>query len=160
MNGDGAEEISNISLGHFALEAADSVFQEVGRFSQFRRTDPMTDVFLVEIDLPRGKADSRMQMGGAFSGAVGYAPCLQDAALSRPGKSLALASAKASLGFPAVARQMRQPCGPYGGAVGKTSWLLQIWMRSRRERPISWHGLRFAMRKSGAAKRRGRMEAR
>ena len=58
-----------------------------------------------------------MQMGGAPAGASVSALRMQNTALSRSGKSLALASAQGDLGFPAFARHVRRILGPRGSAA-------------------------------------------
>ena len=115
--GDGARRISTILCGYFALKAAGSAYQEIARFLQFKRTGFAIDARLVEFDVLRRKAKSKMQMRAALPKAFVSALCMQHAALSRSGKSLVSASPQCLLGFPTVARQMGRLFGPCGGAA-------------------------------------------
>ena len=63
------------------------------------------DVVLVEFDSLRRRAESRMRMVGALSGAFVSALRMQVAALSRSGRSPAMAGVQGNLGFQAVARR-------------------------------------------------------
>ena len=58
-----------------------------------------------------------MRVRGASTESFVPAARVQGAALSRPKKQLALASAQGILGSPAAAKQMRRLCGPGCGAV-------------------------------------------
>ena len=58
-----------------------------------------------------------MPVGGASPEAFVSALCIQNAALLRSGKSLALSSVMGNLGFPSVGKQMRRIFGYSGGAA-------------------------------------------
>ena len=66
MDPDGATEIMQLLNDYSAPYVADSVYQEVVRSLQFKRTTQTLDDFLVRSDLLRRKAGPAMQMGGAF----------------------------------------------------------------------------------------------
>ena len=59
-------EISAIPRNYVAPEASDSAYQEGVRFSQFERPGRRTDEYSVQFYLLRRKAESEMQMSGAF----------------------------------------------------------------------------------------------
>ena len=63
------------------------------------------------------KEESKMQMGGAFIGIYASAMRMQNASLSRSGKSLVLASVQGRPGISAVARQVRRLFGLCGGVA-------------------------------------------
>ena len=63
LNNDGAAEILDILHGHFAPDAVDAVYKEVVRFLHFERMDLSMEVSLLGFDVPRRKAESRMQLG-------------------------------------------------------------------------------------------------
>ena len=83
-----AKKISEITHDYSALEAVDPVYQEVARFSLFRRATRAMDEYHVHSHLLYRGAESKMQMGGAFPGNFASAPCVPDASLSLSGKSL------------------------------------------------------------------------
>ena len=58
-----------------------------------------------------------MQLGGAPRGTPASVLCVQTASLSRPEKSLALASVQRNSGISAAARHKRRFFGPCGGAA-------------------------------------------
>ena len=66
MHGEGAERILNISRENVAPKAVDFISQEAVRFLQGERTDQTTDGFLTEWELLQRKAESGIQMGGAY----------------------------------------------------------------------------------------------
>ena len=103
---------------YFAPEAANSVYPEVPRFTQFGCTAPTTNEYLAPIDLLRRKAGSKMQTGGASPQLFASAPCARNASNPRSEKWLALASVQGNLGISAVAQQMRRLFGRHGG-VGR-----------------------------------------
>ena len=74
---------------------------------------------LLEFDVLRRKAGARVVIGGALPGASASILRMQNAALSKNGKWLLLASVRGSLDFPIVARRMRRlsdPCGAVAAA--------------------------------------------
>ena len=66
----------------------------------------------MEIDMLRQKAEARMLMGGGFPNGFVSAPCMQNAALTKNEKTVALASIREILAFPEVSAQMRRLSGP------------------------------------------------
>ena len=82
MDMGGAETSLAITRDYFAPEAGDSVYQEDVRLLQFNRADLITDVYLVEFDVLRRKAESKMQKGRALPGALVSVLHMQNAALS------------------------------------------------------------------------------
>ena len=112
----GAGQVLNFSREYPAPESVDSVNQEANLFSQFKTADQTLDAHIVEFDLLRQK-ESRMQMGGAFPGALAHVLRMRNAALPRAEKSSILAGAQGNVGFPAVAEQLRRLFGPRGGAA-------------------------------------------
>ena len=75
-----------------------------------------TDRYLLEFDVLRRKADARVVMGGAFPDSCVSILSMQDAAPSRYGKLLLLASVKESLDFPFDEVQI-----PWGGGRRRKS---------------------------------------
>ena len=63
------------------------------------------------------KAESNVKMGGAFPEIFASAICMQNALLSRSGKSLVSASVQGNVEIFAVARQVRPLSSPCGGAA-------------------------------------------
>ena len=57
-----------MSRSRFAPEAADASRQQVMRFTNYRRTDQSIDEYIVEFDLLRRKAESKMEVGAGFPG--------------------------------------------------------------------------------------------
>ena len=97
VNSDEAERIRSILNDYSAPDAVDSIYRELTRFFQCKRTDQTMDVFLAELDLLRRKAESRMQIGGGVPEAFASILCMQNAALPRQGQSLVLASVHGGL---------------------------------------------------------------
>ena len=93
MEAGGGQKILAILRDLLAPEAAARVNREVARFLQFRRTEQTMDVHLIQVDLLRRSAESKIQEGEDFPGSFVSALRMQNATLSRWGKSLALASA-------------------------------------------------------------------
>ena len=99
MDQDGVKVLSAISHDYSAPEEAGSIYQEVVRSLQSKRTIQMIGEYLVRLDLQRRRA---------FPEIFAPALCLQHASVPRSGKSLALAAAQGNLGISAAARQMRR----------------------------------------------------
>ena len=95
------------------------MYQEVVRPPQSRRTGRTTDGYFAESELLPRKAGSEMQVGAGFLEAYVLVLCLQNAALSHPEKSLALASSQRGLAFSDVATTARRLFGCLGGAAGQ-----------------------------------------
>ena len=98
-------------------DALDHMYQEETEFSPKKRADQTMERYLPEFDGLRRKEEARVIMGGAFPDASVSILRMQNAALSRNGKSLSLASVQRSLDFPTVAKQMRPLCEPRGGSA-------------------------------------------
>ena len=65
-NIDGAEQILNILRNRFAPDKADCIFQDITKFSYFKRTTQDMDTFLLEFDMLRQKAGARFATGTGF----------------------------------------------------------------------------------------------
>ena len=115
-NSDGAERISRISRERLAPDAIDSIFQNVVKVMYFKRTDQKMDMHVMVFEMLREKAESRMLMRSGFPDAFVPAPRTQNAALSKNGKTIALASLGNTLAFPQASAQMRRLFGPCGYA--------------------------------------------
>ena len=72
------------------------------------------DTYIMEFELMREKAESRMLMGSGFRGAFVSVLRKTDAALSKHEKIMVLASLRNALAFPQVSAQMRRLFGPRG----------------------------------------------
>ena len=77
IDGDDAGETLTIPREFLATEAADPAYLEVVRFLQFKRAGRTTDAFLVEFDVLRRKAESKVETAGAFPGAFVPGPCVR-----------------------------------------------------------------------------------
>ena len=88
-------------------DAVDLVYQGVPRPPQFKRSTQTTDEYFAKFDLPRRKAESRMQMDRASPEAFVSIARAQIPSLPRTTVWLALASLQGSSGIAAAARQMR-----------------------------------------------------
>ena len=62
-NLDGAEQISKILRGRFAPGAIDSIFQDMAEFMFFKRTGQNMETHIMEFEMLREKAESRIVMG-------------------------------------------------------------------------------------------------
>ena len=139
VNCEGAGHICSILREYFG-DAVDSFSQEVVRFLQFRRAKQTTDVASVEFDVLRRERESKIQIGRTYPESS-----RQNGSLSRPEKPLILARVSGNLAFPVAATQQVKMC-----------WLLPIWMRSRRKKPILKLGQHTERRKEkGGEKLRG-----
>ena len=65
-NQEGVARILEVLRNYFAPEAADAIYRQVMRFTQYRRAEQPADEFIVEFDLLRRKAESKMGMGTGF----------------------------------------------------------------------------------------------
>ena len=63
---DGAQQISRSPRGRVAPDATDAIYQEVAKLMNFRRTDQVMDVYLMEFDVLREKADAKNGGGQRF----------------------------------------------------------------------------------------------
>ena len=80
-------------------------------------SDQRTDVRLVELYSLRRRTESKLRKAGAAPATFVSVLRKENAALSRPEKSLGLARAQGTSGFPVAAKQMRLLFGPRGGAA-------------------------------------------
>ena len=74
-----------------------------------RRTDQM-DVYLMEFDVLRARAEARMATGSGFPDEFAPIRCMRNAGISKNGKSLVSASIQYATALPAAANQMRPRC--------------------------------------------------
>ena len=95
-------EITQLLNDYFAPAAADSVYQEVARFLQFKCTGPTMDEYPVRSDPSCCKAESKTHAEGATPGKFASALCMQNVSLLRSAKSLMAASVRGDLGISAV----------------------------------------------------------
>ena len=72
---DGVTRVLEILRGYFAPEAADAIRQQVMRFMNYRRSDQSIDEHLAGYDLPRTRAEPKMEMGAGLSDQ--FAPILR-----------------------------------------------------------------------------------
>ena len=93
--------------GATARKAADSIYQEGVRRSQFCQTDQTAGGYMTESDLLRRTAECAMQWGAGFPEALASVLCMQDARPCRQEKSLASASTHKDRAFAGVAANMR-----------------------------------------------------
>ena len=91
-NSDGAEQILKISRECYAPDDIDIIFQDVAKFMYFRRLAQTMDTYLVEFDMLRLKAESRMLMGAGFPEEFVSVLCMQNAGLAENEKTAVLAS--------------------------------------------------------------------
>ena len=113
-NLNGAEQILRILRERFAPDAIDSIFQDMVTFVYFERAGQNMATYIMEFEMQREKAESRMLAGSGFPGAFVSALCTQNAALSKNGKTMALASLGNTLASPQASAQMRRLFGPCG----------------------------------------------
>ena len=107
--------IQKVPRNSFQADALGRRYRQVTRFLQHRRPNQPMERYLLEFDALRRKAKSRVVMGGAFPDAFVSILCMQNAALSRRGKSTSPASVQGSSDFPIAAKQMRRLFDPCGG---------------------------------------------
>ena len=62
----GADQILKISGKRLAPDAIDGVFQDVAKFTYFRSTDQDAGAHLLDFDMLRRKAGTRMPFGAGF----------------------------------------------------------------------------------------------
>ena len=110
-NLDGVGQISRISRERFAPGAIDSISQDMEKFLYFTRTEQTMDTYIMEFEMLRGKAESRLLLGSGFLNAFVSVLRMQNAALSKNEKTMALASLGDTLGFPQASAQIRRLSG-------------------------------------------------
>ena len=107
-NLDGAEQILRVPRERFAPEAIDSIFQDMAQFMYLERTGQKMDTCIMEFEMLREKAESPVLMGSGLPNAFISVLCMQNAALSKNGKTAVLASSGNALAFPQASAQMRR----------------------------------------------------
>ena len=112
---DGVAKILEILRNYCAPGAADSIRQQVMRYMRFRRTDQSVGGCIAGRDLPRRKAESKVEMGAGFPGQFVSILRMDDAALSRHEELLVMASCRECLKFEDVSANMRRLFGSRGG---------------------------------------------
>ena len=115
-NLDGVGQILRILRERFAPDAIDSILQDMIKFLYFKRTEQTMDTYIMEFEISRGKAEPPVLMGSRFPDALVSVLCMQNAALSKNEKTMALASLGNTLAFPLVSARMRRLFGPCGYA--------------------------------------------
>ena len=78
-NLDRAEQILKISRERFAPDAIDSIFRDVVKFMYFKRLGQTMDTYLLDFDMLRRKAESRMLIGAGFPDEFVSVLCMQNA---------------------------------------------------------------------------------
>ena len=109
---EGAQQISRILRERSAPGAIDAIYPNVVKFVNFNRTDQTMNVYSIEFDVLRDKADGKMVMGNGFKDEFVSIFCMQNTPLSENGKSLALARIQRTPAFPLATKQMRRLLGP------------------------------------------------
>ena len=66
-NIDGADQISRFLRERFAPGAIDAIFQDLVKFTYFKRTGQNMDTYLMEFDALQRNAEARMLVGRGFS---------------------------------------------------------------------------------------------
>ena len=87
-NSGGAEENLKFCRIRFAPDVIDSIFQDMVKFMNFRRSGQDADTHLMEFDVLRQKAESRMITGGRFPDEFVLAVCTQNASSAKNEKTL------------------------------------------------------------------------
>ena len=82
-NLDGAAQILRTPRARFAPDAIDSILQEMAKFMSFRRTGQNMGTHIMEFEMLRKKAASRMLLGSGFPSALVSALCIENAALPK-----------------------------------------------------------------------------
>ena len=114
---DGVLRRLDILKNYLASEAVGPIYREVACVLQYRRTAESIDEDIVEFDLLRHKAESKMEMGAGFPEALVPILCIRNAARSHEEQSSVLASTRRSPKFTDVAATMRRLFGSCGGAA-------------------------------------------
>ena len=86
MQPDGFRQMLRLSRKRFAPDAVHTVYQEVVRFSHFKRPDQTTSLRPLEFDVLRETFKGRMVMRGGFPMEFVSIPCAQSASLSKSEK--------------------------------------------------------------------------
>ena len=86
------------------------------KFMNSKRTDQNMDTYIMEFEMLRERAESRMLMRSGFPAACVSALCVQNAALPKNEKTTELATLGNTSAFPQVPAQMQRLFGPCGDA--------------------------------------------
>ena len=100
----------------FAPDKVDSIFQDIYKFTNFKRTTQDMDTFLLEFEMLRQRAEARFDMGMGFPDEFVSVLCISNASLSKNERQLVVASAGSSLRLGIVREQMRRLFGNIGSA--------------------------------------------
>ena len=115
-NMDGVEAILKILRHRFAPDKIDCIFQDIYKFSNFKRATQDMDTYLLEFEMLRQRAEARFDMGAGFPDEFVSVLCITNASLSKNEKQLVIASVGSSLVFGNVAAQMRRLFGNIGSS--------------------------------------------
>ena len=116
-NDDGVRHFLRILRERCVPDATDAIGQGGAMFMRFRLAGQTTDVYVMEFDVLREKAEARMATGGGFPDEFVSIGCAQNAPAPEREKSLAVASFGSTLACPAMANHMRRLFGPRGSAA-------------------------------------------
>ena len=140
VNLDGAEKISKILRGRYAPDAIDSNFQDMVELMYFQRTGQNMDTYIMEFEMLREKAESRMVIGSGPPDAFVSALCMQNAASTEHEKTMVLGSlGKTPWLFPRCRRRCDVCLAPAGTPHDRMYSWRKIWIRCPK-RKISRHG--------------------
>ena len=113
---DAAREFSRILRERLAPDVTDALHRDVVKFMNCKRVDQTMDTYLMEFDVTREKAETRMATGSGFPDE--FASVLRTHnAVPENGKSLEPASIRRNPTFPEVSSRMRRLFGPRGSAA-------------------------------------------
>ena len=113
-NNDGAQRILRISRERFAPDTIDPNHRDVAKFMNFKRADQTMGTYLLEFDMLRKQAESRMLMSSGFPDELASASCAHNAAFPKSKESLVLAGICTTLASPEVSSRMRRLFWPRG----------------------------------------------
>ena len=97
--------------------APDFIDYDVVKFMNSKRTDHTMDTHLMEFDVLREKAQSRMVIVGDCPDEIASVHCMHNAAVPKNDASLVLARLLTALPSTVVSSQMRLLVGPCGSAA-------------------------------------------
>ena len=85
---DGAGRILRILRERFAPDAIDPIFRDMAKFIFSKRAERNMDTYIMEFEMLRGKAESRVLIGSGFPDTSVSALCMQNAALPKNEKTM------------------------------------------------------------------------
>ena len=91
-NLDGVEAILKILRHRSAPDKIDCIFQDIYKFPNFKRTTQDMDIFLLEFEMLRQRAEARFDMGAGFPDEFVSVLCITNASPSKNEKQLVIAS--------------------------------------------------------------------